>query len=116
MVISCRDTLSVIINEATNEFGEEFIVDINKLHDLNNIAEDIDGIIKEFDGHSYDIEIDKNDMNIVISFTCHEIIAEDNACILYDLIDKSVGFSVSKYEKDDVQFTLRFPEIWKNRK
>lgn len=110
--IKCYDVANLVIEDANERFKPLWKIDQEHLNIFKEYCEAIDSIAKEFDGESYEVEVDEISMDITIALECSEVVIEKNNHILYELAKRTVryGFSVSKDGNLLIKFV--FPGLW----
>lgn len=112
--MKCFDVVSMVVEEATSRFSPLWKVNKEKIEILNQYCDILDILSKEFDGESYEVEVDEITMEINIALECEEIVITKKDHVFYDLIDRSVkyGFCVSDDGSLIIKFT--FPSVWES--
>lgn len=117
-VIKCYDVVSMVIEEASNQFKPLWKSNDAKLQCLHTYCNAIDVLLKEVDGDSIDVEIDDVKMSIKITIECDSIeICSKNDNVYNDIAEQalSVTFKVSndeKFEDSKLAIEFVFPSIW----
>lgn len=111
--VECFDVMLMVVEEANKRFGSLWKVDESKQDILCQYCDAIDELAEEFDGESYDVEVDEITMSIKITLECGDMLIKDKNHAIYRLFDRSIlfGFSVSK-ETQMLCVTFEFPGIW----
>lgn len=111
--VKCFDVVDMIIKEANNRFSPLWKVDEEKFKVLKQYSEAIDKLSEEFEGVSYDVEVDEISMEVSIVLECDEIIIENKNHILYELMKRTIKsvFSVSE-DGENLAVKFVFPSIW----
>lgn len=111
--VKCFDVVSMVVEEANERFGSLWKVDESKQDILCQYCDAIDEIADEFDGESYDVEVDEITMSIKIILECGDMLIKDKNHVIYKLFDRSIrfGFSVSE-EEHMLCVMFEFPSIW----
>lgn len=110
--IKCFDVVTMVIEEANNRFSPLWKINNDKLSVLKQYSEAIDRLSKEFNGESFDVEVDEISMEITIALECDEIIIEDKNHILYELANRTVKYSFSVSEDGNLLVKFVFPSVW----
>lgn len=110
--VKCFDVVSMIVEEATNQFSPIFKLDKEKYRILEQYCQAIDDLSDEFQGISYDVEVDDIKMTITITLECVDMYIGEKSHKYYALVQRTaaVGFSVSETGNLNVKFV--FPSIW----
>ncbi len=111
--VKCFDVISMVIEEATNQFSPLWEVDKDSCDILKQYCSVIDSLAEEFNGESFDVSIDDIKMTIGITLECPDITIESAAHNFYKLAQRSnsVSFSVSEDGNLNVKFV--FPSVWR---
>lgn len=112
--VSCFEVVSMVVDEATERFSPLWRVNGDKIKILNQYCDVLDILSKEFNGVSYEVEVNEITMEIDIALECDEIIIESKDHVFYELIKRSIkyGFSVSEDGALIIKFV--FPSVWEN--
>lgn len=112
MSIQCFDVASEVIEEATNRFKPIMKLNTENLDIFKQYCEIIDGYANEFDGESFDINVDKNTMEITVALRCRTFIIEAADHVFYELIKRTVRYSFSTDDDGDLIVKFVFPSLW----
>lgn len=112
-IVTCFDVVSMVVEEATNQFSPVWELDDEKFKILGQYCGVIDSLAKEFDGESYDVEIDDIKMDIIISLECQDITIENHQHKYYELISRAKSFGFSTTENGNLSVNFVFPSVWK---
>lgn len=112
-VIKCFDVVSLVVNEATKQFSPLWKIDEGKLDVLKHYCSVIDKLVEEYDGESFEVDVDDIKMTVCISSTFEDITVQERNQKLSELIKRasSVSFRPSE-DSDGVTVDLVFPSIW----
>ena len=110
--IKCFDVVEMVIENANDRFLPLWTTNKDKLSVLKQYSEAIDKLAKEFNGESYDVEVNKISMEITIALECDEIIIEDKNHILYELAKRTVRYSFAVSEDGKLLVKFVFPSVW----
>lgn len=108
----CFDVVSMVVDEATNQFSPLWVVDKEKYEILKQYCSTIDSLADEYDGESIDVEVNEIDMTVSIILECADVTVQNDNHIFYELVKRacSLGFSVSENGNLNVKFI--FPSVW----
>lgn len=111
--VKCFDVVSQVAEEATAQFSPLWEIDKEKYQILKQYCEVIDSLALEFDGESFDIEVDDIAMTFSIKLECVDMTIKSKTHRYYDLIQRadSFGFSATKNGNLVVEFV--FPSVWR---
>jgi hypothetical protein len=102
----------MVVDEANNRFAPLWKLD-NEKHDiLKQYCEYMDVLSKDFNGISFDVEIDEIQMNIKIILECPDIIIEQPTHYFYEVTKRTVKFGFSVSEDGNLNISFVFPSIW----
>ena len=112
MGVKCFDVANMAIEDANERFAPIWKANSDKLDMLKKYCAALDELAQEFDGTSFEVEIDEIDMSVSIALECDEIIIESNDHVIYQLAQRAIkyGFSISEDGKLLIKFV--FPSIW----
>lgn len=111
--IKCYDVLSGITDVETERIYPLFVEDPEAKAGLKEIGDMFDKLADDFDGISYDIEIEDVTGSIMVSFTCSTFPVQRTKEFC-ELARRSNGISFSKADTDDVvRMDFIFDGIWK---
>lgn len=110
--VKCFDVVKMVTDEATEQFAPIWNLNKAKEDVLKQYCSVIDKLAIDFDGNSFDVEVDEVTMAISITLECGDITITEKNDPFYELIKRtiSVGFSVSDNEMLNVKFV--FPSVW----
>lgn len=111
-LVTCFDVVSMVVEEATNQFSPVWKLDNEKFKILGQYCDVIDSLAKEFDGESYDVEINDISMDIIIVVECPDIVIENHQHKYYELISRAKSFGFSVTESGNLSVRFVFPGIW----
>lgn len=109
--INCFDVVSMVVEEATNQFSPLFKLDNQKYKILEQYCSVIDSLAKEFNGESYEVDVDDIAMTISITLVCDEVTITTEGHGFYALAKRANSVSFSSDEgRLSVKFV--FPSVW----
>lgn len=112
-VIKCFDVVNMVVEEGSNQFKPLWKVDQEKLDILHEYCDAIDGILKEFDGDSIDVDIDDIKMTICITVECEDLTIESKEHQFHQLVERAIGFGFEKSkEREAMCVKFVFPSVW----
>jgi len=116
------DIVSCVVEEGCTQFNDaaalvgayEWVIHEQRYEILATYCDAIDKISEEFDGISYDVEMDEATGEITISLECADFSATTSEHVFFELIKHTVkwGFSVS--EDGNLLMTFRFPSVFEH--
>lgn len=112
-VVKCFDVVNMVVEEASEQFKPIWRVDNDKLDILHEYCDAINGILKEFDGDSIDVDIDDIKMTISITIECEDLTIESKEHQFHQLVERAVKFGFSKStEREAMCVNFVFPSVW----
>lgn len=111
--VKCFDVVEMVVEEATEQFFPLWRLDREKYRILEQYCQVIDGLSEEFDGVSYDVEVDDIAMTVAVTLECQDMNIEQQSHKYYSLTQRAitVGFAASEDGNLNVKFV--FPSVWK---
>jgi hypothetical protein len=111
--IKCFDVVSLVVNEATNQFSPLWKTDEGKLNVLKQYCSVIDKLVEEYDGESFEVDVNEIKMTVCISSTFEDITIQEHNQKLNELVKRanSVSFRPSE-DGEGVTVDLVFPSVW----
>lgn len=110
--VKCFDTVSMVVDEATSQFAPLWRLNKEKLKILKQYCSALDMLSEEFNGESFDVEVDDIAMTITIQLECSDIIIESPQHIYYSLAQRSIPFGFSVSENGLLNAKFVFPSVW----
>lgn len=110
--VKCFDVLSMVVTEATNQFSPIWKLDEEKYRILEQYCQVIDDLADEFDGVSYDVEIDDIAMTIAITLECQDMNIQTQSHKYYTLAQRAISFGFSVSNDGNLNMRLVFPSVW----
>ena len=112
MSVKCFDVVSMVVEEATDRFSPLWKVDNDNYSILRQYCSAIDSISNEFDGESFEVEVDEITMEVTVVLECDEVIIEKDNHILYELAKRAVRYGFSVSEDGNLLVKFVFPGLW----
>lgn len=111
--IKCFDVVTMVTDEATQQFGSLVCEDNDKKDSLESCCSIIDNLAERFGGEAFEVEVDKDTEDIIISLTCAEFIIESED-EFYELLEHVKSFSIKASEdgEDLICIDFVFDGIW----
>lgn len=110
--VNCFDTASMVIEDANERFAPLWKVDLEKLNVFKQYCGAVDLLAEEFDGESYEVEVDEITMEISVALECGEIVIKSKDHVLYELAKRAVRCGFSAASDDNLLVRFVFPSIW----
>ena len=95
--VKCFDVVKMVTDEATSQFAPVWRESKERIDILKQYCQFLDKIADEFNGVSFDVEVDDMTMTIAITLECDEIVITEKNHPYYSLAQRAIsfGFSVS---------------------
>lgn len=110
--IKCFDVASMVIDDATERFSPLWKPNSERLDIFKEYCDAIDKLSKEFDGESFEVEVDEISLEITVSLECDEVIIESSNHILYELAKRTVKYGFSVSDEGNLLVKFVFPSLW----
>lgn len=111
-IVSCKEVLDMVLEEANERFGALWNVDEEKLSILYEYCDEIDCLAEEVYAESFDVEVDEVKMTISVSIECATFTVKRGLSDYADLVARCVSHSFSQNEDENVVAKFVFPSIW----
>ena len=120
----CYDVLKMVTDVATENLGSTFVENQQRLETLESICDEIDEMFEQYNGASYDVEVDEDTTDILITIECESFIVDtgENDSPFYRAMEntkyvtiKSPDYSESTYldsEMEWLRITFAYDGIW----
>lgn len=109
--IKCYDVATMVIDEATNQFGSLWKVSRSRLDDLKESCKLIDELSDESHGVSYDVDIDDRTMDISVTLECEDLITDSKDHTIYSLMNVTKSINMFAHE-GNLCIKFKFGSIW----
>jgi len=113
MEMKCYDVVESITDEATKQFCG--IREIPSRKDfVRELCKDLDALTELVDAESFSVDIDENSMDILLSISCPEIVADRRDHPLYQILMNVKSFAIQKSPdmEDGIELRFRAQGIW----
>lgn len=110
--INCFDVVKIVTEEATSRFAPLFRENREAKNILHQYCEVLDALAQEFDGESFEVEVDEIQMTIGIKLECPDIVIQSDKHRFYALARRALEIRFSHGENDTVAVEFVFPSIW----
>ncbi len=110
--VSCFDVVTMVTDEATTQFSPYYRENQERKEILQQYCEAIDVLAKEFDGESFEVEVDDIKMTISIRMECPDMVIQGSDHPFYALAERALSIGFSHGEGDTVAVEFVFPSIW----
>lgn len=110
--VKCYEVASMVIQDAAKRFSPLWIIDEGDLDIFKQYCSAIDRLAAEFDGESFEVEVDEESMKIMISLECDEVLVTSKEHVFYSLLKRTEEFSFSVSENGHLLVKFVFPPLW----
>lgn len=109
----CYGSAVELIEEASQKFGNRYMLNDNKYNSLKYICEAVDNLVGEIDCESVDVSVDEVTKQFAIEIVCDEVIFEHGRSNeFFSLIQMLSSFSFSKKGKELIRIALNIDDMW----
>lgn len=111
--IGCYDSVNEIVDEATNQFGKNYVLNEEKHGKLQEVCAAIDSFVEEIDCDFVDVTVDFNIKRLVIDIGCDDMVlhgGRNNQ--FFSLIQMLDSFSFSKTKNGALCIALNVDNMW----
>ena len=108
----CFDVVSMVVEEAATQFAPLWRINDERCKILKQYCGAIDSLAAEFDGESFEVDIDDIKMTIGIKMECKDMTIESQTHKYYSLAQRAVSFGFSASENGNLVAEFVFPSIW----
>lgn len=115
MSIKCFDIVKMVADEASDQFGSLLMVNIEKEEELKEICEMIDDVAEDFNGISYEVDINDETTDIIICLVCDEFETDSSNSVFLNLLNRTKKVGFKQAEDDKIQIEFVFNGIWSRR-
>ena len=115
MTITCYDAAELVLDSASELFGEHWIEDLALRQGFQSCCEEIDAFAEECGADSYSIQVDEETLCIRVGVVSPMISAVySRGSRFYNLVRRSVDVRISPADSDGntVCLTFTLPGIW----
>lgn len=106
--VKCYDVVKMVADEATERFGSIWYVSDEDVSILKARCKVIDSLARRFNGVSYEVNVDEDNMDIIISLVCDMFEIVDKNDEFFTMIGQTKTFSIEPCDKDSIQIKLNF--------
>ena len=110
--VKCFDAANMVIEDANERFNPLWKINAERLDIFKGYCEAVDSLSKEFDGESFEVEVDEITMEVTVVLECDEVIIEKDNHILYELAKRAVRYGFSVSEDGNLLVKFVFPGLW----
>lgn len=112
-LINCFDVVDAVVQEAAERFAPVWEINEKYYNVLKQYCSVIDSLSDEFDGESYEVEVDEIKMTISIKLECLDMTIKSATHMFYGLVSQAEAVNFTSDPKSEnliVEFV--FPSIW----
>ena len=110
--VNCFDVVSMVVDEATAQFAPLWNINKEKYRILKQYCGVIDSLAEEFNGESFDVDVDDIAMTITIKMECRDVTIESQNHKYYSLAQRALAFGFSVSEDGLLCMKFVFPSVW----
>lgn len=110
--VKCFDVANMVIEDANERFNPLWKINAERLNIFKGYCDAVDSLSKEFDGESFEVEVDEITMEVTVVLECDEVIIEKDDHILYELAKRTVRYGFSVSEDGNLLVKFVFPGLW----
>ena len=110
--VKCFDVVSMVIDEATSQFVPIWKINKDKYQILKQYCDVLDSLAEEFDGESFDVEVDDIAMTVTIKMECPDIIIKSQNHKYCSLAQRALSFGFAVSETGLLCMKFVFPSVW----
>lgn len=110
--VKCFDVVSMVVEEATKQFSPIWKLDDEKYRILEQYCTIIDDLSDEFEGISYDVEVDDINLTTAITLECPDMSIGQSAHKFYSLVQRAISVNFSSSEDGNLNIKFVFPSLW----
>lgn len=110
--VKCFDVVSMVVEEATDQFYPLWEINKERYGILKQYCDVLDSLSTEFNGESFEAEVDDVSMTVTITMECQEITIESKNHRYYSLAKRAISFGFSVSDDGLLCAKFVFPSIW----
>lgn len=113
--IKCQDIADMVIEEVTDNLSSS-----HRLNDLGyrifkQYCNIFDVLAEEFEGQSFSVEVNPDDLSMNIIMVCPMITADESSHLICELMKRSLSFAFEPFDTEYLSAEFVFPGIWDER-
>ena len=110
-MMDCYNYAEIVLDEASVRFAPLFRENRESKKVFRQYCSILDDLAHEFNGESFEFEVDEETMTISVTLVCPDKVLQYNSHRFYELAARalSVRFSVSEGK---LAVTFEFPSLW----
>lgn len=110
--INCFDVASIVIEEANKQFAPIWRMNTERYCILKQYCDVIDKLCEEYDGESYEVEVDDVNMTISITLVCFDMVIEGINNNFSILAKRAISLSFASSDEGNLAIKFTFPSLW----
>ena len=110
--VKCYDVAAMVIEDANERFNPLWKINAEKLDIFKQYCDAADALSEEFNGESFEVEVDEITMNVTVALECDEVIIGRDNHPLYELAKRAVRYGFSVSEEGNLVIKFVFPGLW----
>lgn len=111
-IVKCFDVVTMVTDEATRQFSPMLRENEERKKILEQYCGALDRLSEEFDGESFEVEVDDVKMTIAVRMECQDIIIPSPDHLFYKLALHALSVRFSHVSNDMMSVEFVFPSIW----
>lgn len=112
MKFSSYSIVSMVVNEATEQFSPLFQPVQERMDILKQYCKAIDDIIAQFDGEELECTVDEITKTTSITLVLTEVIIENKTDPFHQLVQRSLSTTIESAGSDSIRVKMVFPSLW----
>ena len=110
--VKCFDVVTMVTDEASAQFSPSFRENKERKQILEQYCGILDKLAEEFDGESFEVEVDEIKMTVVVRMECPDIIIQSHDHLFYKLAMHALSVRFSHVNSNAMAIEFVFPSIW----
>lgn len=110
--IKCFDIASMVIDDATERFRPSMRLNHERVGIFKQYCSALDELSNEFEGESFEVEVNEITMEITVSLECDEVVIESSNHVFYELVKRAVKYGFRTSEEGNLIIKFVFPSLW----
>lgn len=110
--IKCFDIASMVIDDATERFRPSMRLNHERVDIFKQYCSALDELSNEFEGESFEVEVNEITMEITVALECDEVVIESSNHVFYELVKRAVKYGFATSEEGNLIIKFVFPSLW----
>lgn len=110
--IKCFDVVEMVTDEATKQFGRLFTESNEGKQWLKEYCKKVDTIAEQFNGVSYEVDVDDETMDITISLVCGEFETDKTSTAFHEVMQGAKKVAFKSGDSGEIQIDFILSGIW----